>query len=249
MRRQLTSLIVIILVAALLIFNMGFVTQVENSDSFTRTFFEFLSKPIISNLLLIIGFITFMIELIIPGFGIWGLSSTISFFLFFASNMYVGNANWISVFLFVIGLLLLLFEIFIPGFGVVGITGFVSIMFGVGTSMSNLNNALTTILITLIVVIVGLFFVFKHGSKTVAVKRLTLHQSIQGESGVKTDAEGNPLVKVGMKAVALTNLRPYGFIEIQGNKLDATTESDFIDRDSEVVVVRIEGRKIIVKEA
>ena len=54
------------------------------------------------------------------------------------------------------------------------------------------------------------------------------------------------LNKVG---TTTTELRPTGFIEIEGIKLDALSDSGFIPRDTSVKVVRVEGSKIFVRRS
>ncbi len=55
-------------------------------------------------------------------------------------------------------------------------------------------------------------------------------------------------VEIGQIATAMTVLRPSGFIELNGEKLDAIAESEWIRKGASVEIIQIEGRKIIVKE-
>lgn len=40
-------------------------------------------------------------------------------------------------------------------------------------------------------------------------------------------------------------LRPTGYIEVDGEKLEAYTESEFIEPNTEIIVVKVEGNKIL----
>ncbi len=53
---------------------------------------------------------------------------------------------------------------------------------------------------------------------------------------------------VGKTGVAISPLRPSGSIEIDGRKLDAVSEGDFIERDEQIKVIKVEGSRIIVKK-
>ena len=64
-------------------------------------FAEFISSNYMSILLLTVGFIGMILEIFIPGFGIGGIISIISFGLFFAGNMIAGNSEWPSLLVFI----------------------------------------------------------------------------------------------------------------------------------------------------
>ena len=52
---------------------------------------------------------------------------------------------------------------------------------------------------------------------------------------------------LGREGVAVTKLRPSGMIEVDHEKIDAVTSGEFIEKDSRIKIIRVEGRKIIVK--
>ena len=51
----------------------------------------------------------------------------------------------------------------------------------------------------------------------------------------------------GHHGVATTVLRPTGTGDFDGVKLDVVTEGEFIERGTEITVVRVEGRRIVVR--
>ena len=53
---------------------------------------------------------------------------------------------------------------------------------------------------------------------------------------------------MGREGVAVTKLRPSGMIEVDHEKIDAVTSGEFIEKDSRIKIIRVEGRKIIVKK-
>ena len=59
----------------------------------------------------------------------------------------------------------------------------------------------------------------------------------------------NPAKKslVGKRGIALCMLRPAGKVQIDGLRVDAVTEGDFIPRGCEVEVLKVEGNRVIVK--
>ena len=52
---------------------------------------------------------------------------------------------------------------------------------------------------------------------------------------------------LGEVGITLSELRPSGFIEIDGNKYDALSDGDFISRNTNIKVVKVEGSKIFVR--
>ena len=69
---------------------------------------HFVTNPYIAPILLTTGFVGFLAELIIPGFGIAGTVSLISFALYFSGNILTGNTGWSAVIIFLAGIILLI---------------------------------------------------------------------------------------------------------------------------------------------
>ena len=61
-------------------------------------------------------------------------------------------------------------------------------------------------------------------------------------------SEGQRLsVLVGQRAIAATMLRPAGTIELNGERIDAVSESEVIAPGTPVEILRVSGLKVIVK--
>ena len=52
---------------------------------------------------------------------------------------------------------------------------------------------------------------------------------------------------IDKEGITLSELRPSGFIEIDGKKLDALSEGAFLAKNTPVKVVKVEGSKIFVR--
>jgi membrane-bound ClpP family serine protease len=74
-------------------------------------------------------------------------------------------------------------------------------------------------------------------------KRLALSDEIDGKVNV-IDLEK---VKPGAKGKTVSRLAPMGKALINGEYYEVSTDGDFIDQQTEVVITRIEHNKIIVK--
>ena len=53
---------------------------------------------------------------------------------------------------------------------------------------------------------------------------------------------------VGKKLKAYTDLRPAGVAILDNEKLDVVTDGDFIEKGNGIVIVRVEGMRIVVKK-
>jgi membrane-bound serine protease (ClpP class) len=51
-----------------------------------------------------------------------------------------------------------------------------------------------------------------------------------------------------MEGIALSPLRPAGIGEIEGERLDVVSDGDFIDKESPIIVTKIDGYRLVVRE-
>ncbi len=208
-------------------------------------FAELISRNSIRILLLTIGFIGMIVEIFIPGFGIGGIISIISFGLFFAGNIIAGNSEWTSLIVFIIGLILLVIEAISPGFGLPGISGIIFIALGIILAMESIRVAIESLSISIILTTIITILLIKRGYSFKAFDRVVLNTNLNKEGGYVSSEDKDEYL--GKEGVAISELRPSGIIEIDGERLDALSEGVFIPRDAKVKVVKVEGSKIIVR--
>ncbi len=226
-------------------FNISYNSIVQVDESLELKFAKLLANSYISTLLITIGLIGFVIELFTPGFGIGGIISIISFGLFFAGNILAGNSQWTSLIIFVIGLILLVIEAISPGFGLPGISGIVLIVVGIVLAMGSIQSAIMSLSVAIILTAIITILLIKQGRKIEVFNKIVLSTKHDDEGGYfSAPPKYEYLDKEG---IALTDLRPSGIIEIDEEKLDALSEGSYIQKDSQVKVVKVEGSKIIVR--
>ncbi len=213
-----------------------------------------LTHPVVSSLLMSIGFMGLVFEIRTPGWGIGGTIALIALALFFGSHYIVRLAGFGELLLFAIGIILLAFEVFIiPGFGIAGVSGialiFVSLylsLVGSLPSPEDFINATYTNGLELIFTIITGYWIIKAFPRTSFFRKLTLaavESSQEGYTSSKTMSD-----MVGEKGVALNNLRPVGKAEINGRRLDVVTEGGYIEKDASVIVTEVDGSRIVVRE-
>lgn len=205
---------------------------------------KYISSPYVSSLLLALGFIGLVIELITPGFGLGGTISIIGFGLYFGGNILAGNSNWTSLALFVTGLILLIIEGIVPGFGLPGISGIILVVTGTVLAMDNLTNAILSISISIIITAIVTVILMKLGFKSKLLDEIILKTNHNSEvSSIEIGKED----LTGKEGITISELRPTGFIEIDGERYDALTEGGFLLKSTPVIVIKVEGIKIFVR--
>ncbi len=141
----------------------------------------------------------------------------------------------------VLGMFLLFLEVaIIPGFGLVGVaggamlgSGILLIWMGMGT-VWGVASLLISVPLTLLAIVWFL--------RSKASNRLVLTHTNPGHSSdVPTLTH-----LVGRSGAALTTLRPAGSAFIDNERYDVVSEGEFIEKGSEISVVRIDGNSVIV---
>lgn len=206
---------------------------------------KYISNPYISSLLLTLGFIGLVVEILTPGFGIGGTVSIIGFGLYFGGNILAGNSHWTSLALFVTGLILLVIEAIVPGFGFPGISGIILVIVGTILAMDSLGIAIFSLSIAIIITTIVTIILIKMGFKSKMLNKIVLDTEYKDEKGyLSVDSMSQYMNK---KGTSITELRPAGFIDIEGIKLDALSDGGFIPKGISIEVVRVEGSKIFVR--
>ena len=226
-------------------FNINYAKIEEVGEGPEIKIAKFVSNPYISTILLTLGFIGMIIEIFTPGFGVGGTLSIIAFGLFFGGNILSGNSQWTSLILFITGLILLVIEGMVPGFGLPGISGIILGVIGVILAMKSLQSALMSLSVAIIVTTVITVFLIKYGHKSPYLEKIILSSQLKTEKGY-TSARSK-VDYLGKEGISVSELRPTGIVEINGERMDALSEGDYIDKSSKIEVVKVEGSKIFVR--
>ena len=207
-----------------------------------------LSSPYVAAILLMLGLAGLVVEVFTAGFGIAGAIGVISFALYFAANFWAGYAGIGSILIFVAGLILLVVEIFVtPGFGVPGLMGIVAIMGSIAWASPSMTYAVTSLALALVGAIVLIAVSLKFGKTRKAWSRLIL--SLKQENTGGYVAPSMQLAELAGKiGIAATTLRPSGTAVIENSRIDVVTDGEFIEVNSQLEVLRVEGTRVIVRK-
>ena len=206
---------------------------------------RFITNPTVATLLITVGLAALVIEVMTAGFGVAGFISFLSFSLFFGGHIFAGLAGREVIFLFVIGIVLLLVEAVIPNFGVIGLSGLAAIIASVVMSAATTNQGLRMMFMAAFLATLIVLAAFRYLKRTGLWSQLILQFSETVDQGYIGPANLKHLVdKVG---VTLTALRPAGTADIEGIRVDVVSEGGYIDQSAKIVVVKVEGTRIVVR--
>ena len=220
--------------------------QIEVKPDFRFQIAQFLTSYEVASILLTLGLLALLVEFFTPGFGAPGLVGIICLVLYFASGFLAGYTEWWSVLIFLAGLVLLLIELAVPGFGIFGIAGFAAIAAGVIFAAPSPALGARTLLIALVVLIIAVPVFLKVFGKSRFVRRFVLATAETSDRGYVHAPPQNELL--GLSGKTLTVLRPAGSVLLEGKRVDALAEGEFIDKGVMVKVIRVEGTKVVVAE-
>lgn len=217
------------------------------SPNWAENISRFVTNPVVSSLLLSLGFLGLIIEFWTLGWGIAGSIGIISLSLFFGGHIIAGLAGFETIILFAIGLLLLLAEIFfIPGFGLAGIGGIAAILASIFLTFGNIFQATYSILIALGVSVIGFFLLIKYIPSTRTWRKFVLSTEQKKELGYTIGTKELKRL-TGKEGIAITPLRPSGIVEVDGKKLNALTRGEYVDSNTKIKIISVEGNKIVVE--
>lgn len=219
------------------------VSQLNWAENVSR----FLSDATISQLLLTIGLMGLIAEATSPGLGVPGALGVLALALFYGARLVVGLAGWEHVLILVLGLILIALEIFvIPGFGIAGILGLAAVIGSLVTSFGEWQEALRSLGISLVLALVGASIFWRYGRRSGWWGRVVLSARLEPKDNdlPLRDFSGY----VGKEGVAVTTLRPFGTVEIDGERIDAVSEGGYVDAGRPVIVRRAENSRVVVRE-
>ena len=240
---------------------------VEVHTNWSEEMVRWISSPTVAGLLLMVALIGIYAELNSPGVGLPGAVAVVALVILFGSKFVIGMANWWEIAVFVMGIFLIAAEIFvIPGFGVPGIAGILMVMFALGAMMvGNPPDEFpmphteqqwqlfeSHLLWTVLAVIAFVFFaclLARFFPNLPLANRLILKPSVQAaSSAVQFIAEPveQAQIKIGDRGRSTSVLRPAGNAFIHNQPVQVVARGEFIDADSEIEVVAMEGNSIVV---
>lgn len=218
---------------------------------------RFLTHPVVAPFLLSLGFLGLIVEIKTPTFGLAGTAGGLALALFFGGHYLVGLAGMEEIILLLAGVVLLAIEAFIvPGFGVFGILGIGGILGGVYLSLvgnlstlADYSQAAMILSASVLIVLVSAWALIRTLPSNTRLKRMGI---LLGEETSRDRGYISAPVReelVGMRGVAVTDLRPAGVGKFGGERIDIVAEEGWLAAGTAIEIVRAEGYRHLVRAA
>ena len=227
----------------------------KTTENWSENFVRFLTNPVVASLLTTFGFLGILFELQSPGWGIPGSIGLICLALSLSASYIAELATMSDLLVILMGMLFLMLEAFVfPGFGVAGVAGIIFILWGlyllllpdVPVGEEVLSQASNGLIIGIIGGLVGLVLLFRAMTKTKFWRDLTSPDIQKKEDGYVASFGWEKLI--GEEALTETNLHPSGWINVGNERVFALSEGNFIDKDVKVVVLSVDGNRVVVRK-
>ncbi len=232
----------------------------KHQSSFAESIVLWLVNPAVSGLLLLLIFGGIYFEFKAPGTFLPIGVSIVAALVYFAPLYLEGlAANW-EILLFAVGIILIVVEIFvIPGFGIAGISGIILTILGLTLALvRNIDfdftfvpkGAVSLAFLTVTVAMAApLVFLIAFGKK---IFYSALFKNVSDVAEMKTSdgfsIRNNSLQDlVGLTGTTVTNLRPSGKVEINGEVYDSIADGSFIPAGSQVKTITVRSAYLVVQ--
>ena len=230
---------------------------VRHQASRTEKVLRFFASPVIQSLLMLMMLGGLYFELQSPGVGFAGAMALVGAAAFFAPHYLLGLVESWELIVFVLGIVLIVLELFvIPGFGIAGISGVALVLFGLGVSLignvgfdfpsfQQTASALSTLAVTLVLLVLLSISLARYLPRSERFSELVLVPDLSSATGyTSADTDSSLLGQTGQ---TVTPLRPSGWIEVDGRRVDVVTAEGFIDAGEAVEVVQVRGSRVEVR--
>ncbi len=226
----------------------------RTSETWAETLVRFLTHPVVSSLLMMLGMLGVFMELRVPGFGLPGTVGLMSLALFFWGHSLVRLAGLEELLLVGLGLILVGVEIFfVPGFGIAGILGIGALLGGLGLSLvgagaswDSMMTALGQVALSILIAVIAALILLRYFPRLPFGKRLVLDKKLPAEEGYASTPEEDRRW-LGKRGTAGSDLRPAGIAHFNGERVDVVSDGDFIKAGQPIEVARVDGNRIVVR--
>jgi membrane-bound serine protease (ClpP class) len=214
------------------------------------------THPVLSSALITIGILGLIVELRTPGFGVPGVVGLASLGLFFWGHWLVRLAGWEELLLVALGVVLLALEVFVlPGFGIAGVLGILALLggfalslIGAGVTGAGLLFAVGRVSLSLLIALGASLALLRFLPRLPYGRRLVLDTGLTARTGYAAAPETDRRW-IGKRGTARSPLRPAGIADLDGERVDVVSHGDYIETDTPIEVVRVDGNRIVVRRA
>jgi membrane-bound serine protease (ClpP class) len=209
---------------------------------------HFVVSPWATIILLALGCLLLFVDLLtIHTWGVSGTFGVAAIAAVFAAHITVGDGGWIGVVLALAGVALLLLETHVfPGHGISALAGLALLFAGMFYALGGSQNALFALSTSTVLTAASLIGFFAYLPRSPIWKQIGLQMQQRSSLGYVTSSDLTHFL--GRTGRAATVLRPSGMAEIDGVRLDVVTEGEFLEAGTPLVVIQVEGSRVVVDD-
>ena len=161
--------------------------------------------------------------------------------------MDASTGTLLMIICYVFGSGLIIMEAFMPGFGAAGIAGLILEIAAVilTNTYFGLTWSLTATLIVLLFIGAAVFVSYRSAMKGRLSKSPIVLKDTEAAAAAAAPALSDWM---GRDGTAVTALRPAGFVDIGGTRLNASTSGEFLAKGTAVRVVGAEGDHLVIRK-
>jgi membrane-bound serine protease (ClpP class) len=215
-----------------------------------------------AGILLAIGLLLLYIEFKTPGVILPGVAGVIILAIWFWGHNIAGLAGMGDIMLFIAGLALIGVEVFLfPGVGVIGVLGMFCMVAALLMAMmrhipggawyqirhEDIQESISNLGLSFVLTLALALLLAKFLPKTNAFQRIVLDASLDSNKGYQSSPPTDGLL--GLKGVALMQLRPAGIGLFGEKRLDVVTRGEMIEQGTPIVIAETHGNRIVVEVA
>ena len=204
-------------------------------------------NSVLQVLLLAVMFLSIMVEIKTGGLGVGVLLGIVAAAVFWGSQYTRGLVEIYHIAVFLAGVLLIIVEILLPTVGLLAGLGVAAMLYSIVLALGGDIGALAALGIALVLSIVFFLLIVSRLPSSKLWNKIVLHKSSRTEEGYVSAAEQVDLV--GKMGEVLTELRPSGTARIDGLLVDVISEGAFIQKGKSIVVLSVNGSRVVVRES
>ena len=202
---------------------------------------------ILQVLLIVVMFLSVMVEVKTGGLGVGVLLGIVAAAVFWGSQYTRGLVELYHIAVFLAGVLMIIVEILLPTVGLLAGLGVAAMLYSIVLALGGDIGALAALGIALVISIVLFLLIVSRLPSSKLWNKIVLQKSSRTEEGYVSAEE--QLDIVGKVGEVLTELRPSGTARIDGRPVDVISEGTFIQKGKQIVVLSVNGSRVVVREA
>ena len=203
-------------------------------------------NSVLQVLLLAVMFLSIMVEIKTGGLGVGVLLGIVAAAVFWGSQYTRGLIELYHIAVFLAGVLMIIVEILLPTVGLLAGLGVAAMLYSIVLALGGDIGALAALGIALVIAVVLFLLIVSRLPSSRLWNKIVLQKSSRTEEGYVSAAERSDLV--GKTGEVLTELRPSGTARIDGRPVDVISEGAFIQKGKSIVVLSVNGSRVVVRE-